>query len=121
MIPPVNRNLTWNVLESRYISREPWHTVREEKVQLPNGNIIPNYYVLEYPDWVSVIALTKEKKMVLIQQYRHARGGVFYEIPAGTSESGDASMLHAAKRELMEETGYGGGVWREYMVISANP
>ena len=49
----------WTVLASEYIAHEPWFTVRKEKVQLPNGSIIPSYYVLEYPAWINVIAVTK--------------------------------------------------------------
>ena len=39
----------WKVLRSEYIAREPWFTARRDEVQLPNGNVIPAYYVLEYP------------------------------------------------------------------------
>ena len=38
----------WKVLRSEYIAKEPWFTARRDEVQLPNGNIIPTYYVLEY-------------------------------------------------------------------------
>ena len=48
----------WTVLESEYLFRRPWLTARRDKVQLPNGNINPEFYVLEYPDWVNVIAVT---------------------------------------------------------------
>ena len=50
----------WKVLRSEYIAKEPWFTARRDEVQLPNGNVIPFYYVLEYPAWICVIALTKE-------------------------------------------------------------
>ena len=78
-------------------------------------------YVFEYPDWVNVIAITKEGKFVFIDQYRHGLGETDYEIPAGVAEPDDASMLAAAQRELAEETGYGGGQWRELMVVAPNP
>lgn len=111
----------WKVLNSEYLSRRPWFTVRREHVQLPNGNEIPEYYVLEYPDWVNVIAITKEKKFVFVHQYRHGLGETSFELCAGVSEKEDASYMVSAQRELQEETGYGNGIWKEYMVISANP
>lgn len=119
MEKPVNR--PWQVLESEYLARKPWFTVRHERLRLPDGRILPDYYVFEYPDWVNVIAITREGKFVLIDQYRHGLGETSYEIAAGVAERSDPSMLAAAQRELREETGYGGGEWRELMVLSANP
>lgn len=111
----------WKVLSSEYLCQEPWFTVRKEKVELPNGSIIPSYYVLDYPQWVCVLALTKEGKMVIERQYRHGIGRVIYELCAGVVDPTDASFLEAAQRELLEETGYGRGQWQQYMVISPNP
>ena len=111
----------WKVLRSEYIAREPWFTARRDEVQLPNGNVIPAYYVLEYPAWICVIALTKEGGMIMERQYRHGIGRVDYELCAGVVDPTDASPLEAAKRELLEETGFGNGEWQSYMIISANP
>lgn len=86
-----------------------------------DGRRIPDYYVLEYPDWINVIAITRDGRFVFIDQYRHGLGETSYEIPAGVSEPSDGSMLAAAQRELAEETGYGGGEWRLLMTVSANP
>lgn len=116
---PKKRN--WKVLTSEYLARKPWFTVRHESIELPDGRRIPDYYVFEYPDWVNVIAITKEGKFVFIDQYRHGLGETDYEIPAGVAEPDDASMLAAAQRELAEETGYGGGQWRELMVVRPTP
>jgi ADP-ribose pyrophosphatase len=111
----------WQVLNSEYIASEPWFTVRKEAVKLPNQHVIPSYYVFEFPDWVNVIAVTKEKQLVMIRQYRHGLRNVFYELCAGTCDETDASPLETARRELLEETGYGNGNWQEWMVISPNP
>lgn len=110
----------WKILRSEYISRRPWMTARRDEVQLPDGRIIPEYWVLEFPDWVNVIALTKDGDMVMVRQYRHALGLTEYELCAGVMEEGE-SPLEAAKRELLEETGFGGGTWTEFMGICANP
>lgn len=111
----------WKVLRSDYLYREPWFTVRREKVELPNGSVIPSYYVLEYPEWVCVLGVTKEGKMIIERQYRHGIGEVGYEICAGVVDPTDASCLDAARRELQEETGYGKGNWELFMTLSANP
>ena len=110
----------WDTLESKYIIRRPWLTARIDNVQLPDGRINPEYYVLEYPDWVNVIAITKEGEFVMVRQYRHGLKDVFTELVAGVIEKGE-EPLEAAKRELLEETGYAGGEWELNMVISQNP
>ena len=61
----------WKLIDSRYIIRRPWLTARCDTVQLPNGKINPEYYVLEYPDWINVIAITKEGNFLMVEQYRH--------------------------------------------------
>jgi len=111
----------WKVIHSEYLSKEPWFTARKDTVELPNGNQIPSYYILEYPEWVNVLAITKEGKFIFVKQYRHGLREVFFELCAGVCEKEDASPLESAKRELMEETGYGNGTWKEYTVLSANP
>ena len=111
----------WKVLSSEYISRKFWYTVRVERVELPNGHVIPEYWVQEYVPWVNVVAVTTDGKLLLLRQYRHGIGQVHYEIPAGTTDPGETSLEAAAQRELLEETGYGGGRWSPLMTLSANP
>ena len=57
----------------------------------------------------------------MVSQYRPALGKTSYELCAGVCDEDDPSTLFSAQRELLEETGYGGGSWEQYMVISANP
>ena len=110
----------WEVLSSEYMHREPWLTVRKDALKLANGHVIPDYYVLEYPDWVNVVGVTKDERLLIISQYRHGIGKVSYEICAGVSEDGDGSPMESAKRELLEETGYGGGEWQEWTSMAPN-
>lgn len=114
-------NRKWTVLASEYLARKPWFTVRHESLVSPEGRRIPDYYVLEYPDWVNVIAVTARGEYLMVSQYRHGLGTTDYELVAGVSEPSDASMLDAARRELLEETGYGGGRWRLLTVVAPNP
>ena len=98
----------------------PWLSVRQERVCLPSGKEIPTWFILEFPDWVNVIAVTKDGQFVMIDQYRHALGETRYELVAGVIDPGE-TPLQAAQRELLEETGFGGGEWSEFMVLSPNP
>lgn len=109
----------WKILKSEYLFNRPWLTVRRDAVELPDGRQNPEFYVLEYPDWVNVIAITEDGKFVMERQYRHGLGKTCFEIPAGVIEKGE-DPLEAAKRELQEETGYGDGKWRKLMTISGN-
>lgn len=110
----------WKTLNSRYLIKRPWLTARCDCVELPSGIQMPEYYVLEYPDWINVIAITKDNEFVFVEQYRHGLGEVSMELCAGVCENKDGSHLESAKRELLEETGYAGGQWEHFMTLSAN-
>jgi len=111
--------MKWELLGSEYLFREPWLTARRDHVRLPSGVEMKNFYVLEYPEFCNVIAITPEGKFLMERQYRHAQQYVGYEIPAGCVEKGEDPM-EAAKRELYEETGFTGGEWSHFMTVSPN-
>lgn len=75
-----------------------------EEVELPNGHT-SRRELIKHPGAVAILALTDEKKIVMVQQYRKALDKVIVEIPAGKLEKGEAPEV-TAKRELEEETGY---------------
>ena len=115
-----NEEMKWNTLSSEQLINRPWLKARRDTVQLPNGKVYDEYYVLSYPTWINVIAETEDGNIILERQYRHGLGVVSTEICAGVMEEGE-TPLQAAQRELEEETGYTGGVWQEIMTISPNP
>ena len=115
-----NRDKHWDILHSEYLHRRPWLTVRQDTVRLPNGTVNPEFYILEYPEWINVIALTEDEHFVLIRQYRHGLRKTLIELVAGVVDPTDSSPLEAARRELFEETGYGDGQWEPFLTVAPN-
>jgi ADP-ribose pyrophosphatase len=91
---------SWKILESNYLRPR----YRFDKVELPNGKVF-EATALEFRTWAAVLALTKDKQVVLIRQFRHGAQDVFWEFPGGVVED-DENPLDGARRELTEETGY---------------
>jgi len=79
--------------------------VREDFCQRDSDGAEHSFFVVECPDWVNVIALTKDKEVVLIEQYRQGAEEIILEIPGGMIDTGEDPEA-AARRELLEETGY---------------
>jgi len=114
------KKLEWEKLNTKYLINEKWATLRVDSCRMPDGRLIPDYYVLEYPDWVNAVALTEDGKFILVKQYRHAAAGVFLELPGGCIEPGEDAET-ACKRELLEETGYEFESFELLSSLYANP
>jgi 8-oxo-dGTP pyrophosphatase MutT (NUDIX family) len=100
----------WRVTASRYIHKDRWIALRADDCLTDDGVPVAPYYVLEYPDWVEVVALDAEDNVLLVRQYRHAMGGFSIELPAGGVDPADTDPCVAAARELLEETGCAGAM-----------
>lgn len=112
--------MRWTLKESSYLFRCKWLTIRKDHVKMPSGYEMNDFYILEYPSYVNVIAINKEGLFILEKQYRHGLQRIGYELPAGKIEENE-TPLETAKRELLEETGFGGGEWCEYYLSAPNP
>ncbi len=93
--------------------------VRRDRVVMPNGNTA-TLEVVESSDATAVVAVTADRKVLLIKQFRHATGGTLLEIPAGKMEPGE-SPEDCAGRELEEETGYRPGTMRRLASFYVSP
>jgi len=93
--------------------------LRKDTIELPNKKIAQRE-IVEHPGAVAVIALTKNKKMVLVKQYRKAVEEALFEVPAGVVHRGETGA-EAAKRELEEETGYKAGKIKEVLKGYVSP
>jgi 8-oxo-dGTP pyrophosphatase MutT (NUDIX family) len=100
----------WQLLDSTYSFRDRWLSVRSDTVRLPGGKTLSPYHVVEVADWVNVVAISDASNVILVEQYRHAVKRVLLEIPAGHVDPKEDREA-AARRELLEETGYGEGTW----------
>lgn len=114
-------DLNWSILRSENLIKDKWISLRADTCKMPNGKIVTPYYVLEYPTWVTVVAVTKNKEIVLVEQYRHGCQKTLLELPSGRMEDFDKFPVEAVRRELLEETGYTGSEFIHTCTISANP
>jgi ADP-ribose pyrophosphatase len=73
----------WHRFKSRYIVNDRWLHLRADSCRTHRGAIVDPYYVVEAPNWVNVVALTKQHEILLVRQYRHAVQMVVTEDPDG--------------------------------------
>lgn len=100
---------TWKRKSSKEIADCRVFKVREDFCERESNGKESSFFVIENPDWVNVIALTKTGEVVLIEQFRHGIEGIILEIPGGLIDDEDENTETAARRELLEETGFSSG------------
>lgn len=98
--------MSWKILKSEEIIKNKFFSIHKDQCEKTDGKIIEDYYTANRPDVAMIIAFTPEMALVMIHQYRHPVHSADYEIPAGFIEPYEKNIIEAAKRELLEETGY---------------
>ncbi len=115
----------WTVLSSTTTFVDPWLRVRSDQVRTAEGDVFGPFHVIEYPDWVTVVALTDRDRLLLVREYRHGIGAVAIGLPGGLVDADDGvpgpeAAEFAARRELIEETGHGGGMLEQLTSVHPN-
>jgi 8-oxo-dGTP pyrophosphatase MutT (NUDIX family) len=110
----------WQQLSSRLVVQDRWMTLRADVCELADGQEKAPYYVIEERDWAHCMAVTRDNRIILVRQYRHAAGVLCTELPGGVIDDGE-SPQQAAQRELREETGYVSDDWQSMGSFYANP
>jgi 8-oxo-dGTP pyrophosphatase MutT (NUDIX family) len=110
----------WERLRSERLLETPYFALRSDRLRLPGGEIKDPYYVVERPDAAIIFPLTREGEVVLVRQYRPPLERMELGLPAGLVEEGEKPEA-AARRELLEETGYSGGEWEQLGSVASSP
>ena len=103
--------MSWKTISSDVLVNDFHVTVKRDKVQLPNGAVIDDFYTVTIPDAAIVAAITEDGCILLKSEFRYAIGTDVLECPAGMFEANETDPLVVAKRELLEETGYISDDW----------
>ena len=110
----------WQCIQSRSNDSFRIFSVRTDTSLSPRTGIEHDFYIIESRDWINVIPLAADHRVVMIKQYRHGSRKVTLEIPGGLVDPGDTPEK-AAARELMEETGYQAEELVKIGVVNPNP
>ncbi|MCL1470538.1 NUDIX hydrolase [Argonema antarcticum] len=111
----------WQILKSNLVFDNEWVKIRQDEIELPNGKIIDDFFVIVRPDIALVFPVTQNQELVFVRQYRHAIGEILLELPAGGFDPAIESGEAAARRELKEETGYVADQMIKLATIYDNP
>ena len=96
----------WPIIESTKNFDTGLFSITTNRCLSPRTGQEHDFYVIDFPNWVQVIPITPDDQIVMVRQYRHGCGRIFLELPGGLIDKNDISPDQAAKRELLEETGY---------------
>ena len=126
-----NDPLEWEEIKSEHIVKDEWIDFRRSSFRLPDGSVFEPFYTYSRRDYVVIVARDAEGKFLCVRQFRQGIKKVTNEFPAGGIERTDGKQyggsgeyseeaLTAAKRELLEETGYESDEWEHILTIPSN-
>ena len=99
--------MSWKILDSKSLFSSGLFQLKADRCELPDGRIMPKYYVMNFPDWVNILPVTTEGELILVKQYRHASGRDHLEVPGGSIDPRlNETVQEGALREMLEETGF---------------
>jgi 8-oxo-dGTP pyrophosphatase MutT (NUDIX family) len=111
----------WPEVSRKLLIDTPVFRLRRDRVCSPRTSAEHDVFVLETSDWINVVALTPAEDVVFVRQWRHGTRTETLEIPGGLMDPADASPEAAARRELLEETGYAADAFFYLGVVDPNP
>jgi len=111
----------WPKISSKPLGDYRIFKVRSDEKISPRTGQKHDFFVIDCVDWVNVIAITSDERLVMVEQFRHGSNTVELEIPGGIMDASDASPVATGVRELREETGYEGQGARLLGNVFANP
>ena len=125
-------NLIWEEISTEHIVQDEWIDFRRSAYRFPDGSVFEPFYSYSRRDYVVIVASDTEGKYICVRQFRQGIKEVTTEFPAGGIERTDGreyglrdgasveNALEAAKRELLEETGYVSDDWRYLLTVPSN-
>jgi ADP-ribose pyrophosphatase len=132
----IDKNLSWELVKEEHVVQDKWIDFRQNIYELPDGSKIGPVYNFSKHSFSVVVALDEQGRYICVKQYRHGIDEITTEFPAGGIEyretenhpyitaantiASEEEAFDAAKRELLEETGYASDKWKHLMTVPAN-
>ena len=116
----MNKNKTWQIISEKSVFNSRIFEIFNLDCFLPSKNFKHNFYSIHLHDWINVFSITNDNKVILVKQHRLGKNLITLEAPAGAINRGEKPE-DAAKRELLEETGYTSEKLILLKKISVNP